>query len=53
MEEQGIQQISYSDEELESQKKQKSRNRVFGILLSLCLLLFAIFVAEVVILIVG
>ena len=36
----------YSDEELAEQKKQKSRNRVFGILLGLSILFAAIAIFE-------
>ena len=51
MEEKQFAQIAYSEEELAQQKKQKSRNRVFGILLCLSLLLTAVLIAEIVCLI--
>jgi len=46
-----LQQIAYSEAELAEQKKQKSRNRVFGVLLGISLLLAAILIAEIVVLI--
>ena len=51
MEENQITQIAYSEEELAGQRKQKSRNRVFGVLLGLSLILVAILIAEIVCLI--
>ena len=45
MENENIQHI-YSEEELAEQKKQKSRNRVFGILVGLVVLLSIISVIE-------
>ena len=51
MEERQVTQIALSEEELRQQKNQKSRNRVFGILLCVGLLLTAILVAEIVCLI--
>ena len=46
-----LQQIAYSEAELAEQKKQKSRNRVFGVLLGISLLLATILIAEIVVLI--
>lgn len=51
MEEQQFTQHIYSEEELTLQKKQKSRNRIFGIVLGVVILLAAITIAEIIILI--
>ena len=51
MENNQIPHIIVSDEELAAQKKQKSRNRVFGILLGIIVLLSAIAIAEFIVLI--
>lgn len=51
MENTPLPQISYSDEELAEQKKQKSRNRIFGIVLGLVVVLATILIVEIVCLI--
>ena len=51
MEELDFQNMSYSEEELAEQKKQKGRNRIFAVLLGLALLLTAVLITEIVLLI--
>lgn len=39
---------AYSNEELEAIKKQKSRNRIFGILICVAIILFGILIYEII-----
>lgn len=51
MENTSLPEIAYSEAEMAEQKKQKSRNRIFGIVLGLVVVLVTILIVEIVCLI--